>query len=97
MGAPYGTGYCDAQCPHDAKWINGEANCNDWSDGLGHYGSCCQELDIWEANSISTAYTNHPCDTTGPCRCEGLECGAADDRYSGVCDKVSSETALHGM
>ncbi|KAJ8696055.1 hypothetical protein PTI98_005953 [Pleurotus ostreatus] len=20
----YGTGYCDAQCPHDIKWINGE-------------------------------------------------------------------------
>ena len=25
-GASYGTGYCDAQCPHDMKWINGEAN-----------------------------------------------------------------------
>jgi cellulose 1,4-beta-cellobiosidase len=25
-GAKYGTGYCDAQCPHDVKWINGEAN-----------------------------------------------------------------------
>jgi cellulose 1,4-beta-cellobiosidase len=23
-GAKYGTGYCDAQCPHDIKWINGE-------------------------------------------------------------------------
>ena len=25
-GPAYGTGYCDAQCPHDIKWINGEAN-----------------------------------------------------------------------
>jgi cellulose 1,4-beta-cellobiosidase len=25
-GAKYGTGYCDAQCPHDMKWIYGEAN-----------------------------------------------------------------------
>ena len=25
-GAKYGTGYCDAQCPHDMKFINGEAN-----------------------------------------------------------------------
>ena len=25
-GASYGTGYCDAQCPHDIKFINGEAN-----------------------------------------------------------------------
>ena len=23
-GAKYGTGYCDAQCPHDLKFINGE-------------------------------------------------------------------------
>ena len=26
-GAAYGTGYCDAQCPHDIKWINGQTNC----------------------------------------------------------------------
>ena len=25
-GAKYGTGYCDAQCPHDIKFIDGEAN-----------------------------------------------------------------------
>jgi cellulose 1,4-beta-cellobiosidase len=25
-GAQYGTGYCDAQCPRDLKWINGFAN-----------------------------------------------------------------------
>ena len=24
-GAKYGTGYCDAQCPHDVKWSAGEA------------------------------------------------------------------------
>ena len=29
-GAEYGTGYCDAQCPHDIKFINGEANIEDW-------------------------------------------------------------------
>ena len=26
-GAEYGTGYCDAQCPHEIKFISGEANC----------------------------------------------------------------------
>ena len=31
-GAEYGTGYCDAQCPHDVKFINGEANILDWDD-----------------------------------------------------------------
>eukprot|EP00587_Corethron_hystrix_P011364 CAMPEP_0113321056 /NCGR_PEP_ID=MMETSP0010_2-20120614/14666_1 /TAXON_ID=216773 ORGANISM="Corethron hystrix, Strain 308" /NCGR_SAMPLE_ID=MMETSP0010_2 /ASSEMBLY_ACC=CAM_ASM_000155 /LENGTH=96 /DNA_ID=CAMNT_0000179059 /DNA_START=313 /DNA_END=599 /DNA_ORIENTATION=+ /assembly_acc=CAM_ASM_000155 len=29
-GAKYGTGYCDAQCPHDIKFISGEANVIDW-------------------------------------------------------------------
>ena len=26
-GAKYGTGYCDTQCPHDIKFINGEVSC----------------------------------------------------------------------
>merc|ERR1719188_933643 len=67
-GAAYGTGYCDAQCPHDVKWINGEPNSEEWepsdSDenaGFGKYGTCCGEMDIWEANSQSQAYTSHPC------------------------------------
>lgn len=30
-GARYGTGYCDAQCPHDVKWIYGKANSRDWT------------------------------------------------------------------
>lgn len=30
-GAKYGTGYCDAQCPHDIKFINGKANVEGWS------------------------------------------------------------------
>ena len=30
-GAKYGTGYCDAQCPHDIKWIAGKANQEDWN------------------------------------------------------------------
>ena len=37
-GAKYGTGYCDAQCPHDVKWINGKANSGGWipstNDGI---------------------------------------------------------------
>merc|ERR1719228_2039510 len=95
-GAPYGTGYCDAQCPHDMKFINGEANSKDWKPssrdvnaGTGHYGTCCAEMDIWEANSITQAFTTHPCSIDGAYRCEGTECGdnAADERYDGVCDK----------
>merc|ERR1711957_699984 len=77
-GAEYGLGYCDAQCPHDIKFINGEANDVDWkpsetdsNSGTGKYGSCCTEIDIWEANSISTAFTMHACATEGQQRCDG--------------------------
>ena len=71
-GAAFGTGYCDAQCPHDIKFIDGEANVIDWKPnpndlsnnmGTGKYGSCCAEMDIWEANSMATAYTPHTCST----------------------------------
>jgi cellulose 1,4-beta-cellobiosidase len=98
-GAKYGTGYCDAQCPHDIKFISGEANNVNWTPnpndlsnnmGAGKYGSCCAEMDIWEANSMATAYTPHPCDSgITQYRCEGTECGdnASGERYDGVCDK----------
>ena len=90
-GAKYGTGYCDAQCPHDIKFINGEANCEGWDSkkAIGKYGSCCNELDIWEANSMSTAYTPHVCTVQGQTRCKGADCGdnAAGQRHTGVCDK----------
>jgi len=99
-GAKYGTGYCDAQCPHDVKFINGKANSKNWKPhpkdfsntmGLGHYGACCAEMDIWEANKMATAYTPHPCDIDSPGQymCSGTECGDNDsgERYDGVCDK----------
>ncbi|KAL5333835.1 putative 1,4-beta-D-glucan cellobiohydrolase A [Aspergillus crustosus] len=94
-GAKYGTGYCDSQCPRDIKFINGLGNSEGWSGsdsdpnaGVGGLGSCCPELDIWEANSISTAYTPHPCDDLGQTLCEGDTCGGtySDDRYGGTCD-----------
>ncbi|KAG6916417.1 hypothetical protein DXG01_006945, partial [Tephrocybe rancida] len=91
-GAKYGTGYCDAQCPRDLKFIAGQANSEGWvpsandvNSGTGKYGACCNEMDIWEANSISSAYTPHPCDATGLSRCTGDACGASD-RYGTVCD-----------
>ncbi|RDW70539.1 putative 1,4-beta-D-glucan-cellobiohydrolyase [Aspergillus mulundensis] len=94
-GAKYGTGYCDSQCPRDLKFINGVANVEGWdasetnpNGGVGNHGSCCAEMDIWEANSISTAYTPHPCDTPGQTICDGDSCGGtySNDRYAGTCD-----------
>ncbi|KAF8652625.1 hypothetical protein AX16_004286 [Volvariella volvacea WC 439] len=91
-GAKYGTGYCDSQCPRDIKFINGEANVagwvgspNDTNAGTGNWGACCNEMDIWEANSISAAYTPHPCTVQGLSRCSGTACGT-NDRYGTVCD-----------
>lgn len=33
-GAAYGTGYCDAQCPSDLKFIDGAANIIDWVSSI---------------------------------------------------------------
>ncbi|KAF1949671.1 glycoside hydrolase [Byssothecium circinans] len=73
-GAAYGTGYCDAQC-FVTPWINGVGN-------VKAQGSCCNELDIWEANKRATAVAPHTCSKPGLYRCTGAECTA-----TGVCDK----------
>jgi cellulose 1,4-beta-cellobiosidase len=91
-GAKYGTGYCDAQCPHDIKFINGEANILDWntSTAMGKYGTCCAEMDIWEANNYSSAYTAHPCKVNQQTRCEDpVTCGDDTNRFApgSTCDK----------
>ncbi|KAK2624029.1 hypothetical protein QTJ16_006663 [Diplocarpon rosae] len=71
-GAKYGVGYCDAQCPRDLKFINGE----------------CRRMDIWEANSISTAFTPHSATIVNQTRCLEDACGGtySSDRYTGVTD-----------
>ncbi|KAK6991918.1 glucanase [Favolaschia claudopus] len=91
-GAKYGTGYCDSQCPHDLKFIGGLANNVGWNgsasdpnSGTGNFGTCCNEMDIWEANKNAAAYTPHVCSSNG--KCSGTQCGDDDDRYNGLCDK----------
>lgn len=42
-------------------------------------------MDVWEANSISTAYTPHPCTVDGQTRCEGSDC------QSGYCDPAGCD------
>jgi len=45
-------------------------------------------MDIWEANSVSSAFTAHPCNKEHLTRCEGdEECGDKTHRHDGVCDK----------
>ena len=86
-GATYGTGYCDAQCPRE-RWILGAANMAKGTSQAGAHGACCAEMDIWEANSMATAVTAHPCRANGTHRCSGEDCGDAEGgKYRGVCDK----------
>ncbi|KFZ00907.1 hypothetical protein V501_10368 [Pseudogymnoascus sp. VKM F-4519 (FW-2642)] len=73
-GASYGFGGCDAQCGV-SPYFNGTVN----TEGLG---ACCHEMDIWEANSMATVFTPHPCSVDGIYGCKGDECGS-----SGVCNK----------
>ena len=76
-GAAYGTGYGDAQCPTDVKFVGGLANTD-------KTGSCSNEYDIWEANSVTNAFTAHPCSITEPSvPCTGDSCN--------VCDKAGAD------
>jgi cellulose 1,4-beta-cellobiosidase len=61
-------------------WIPSEV---DRTAGTGKYGSCCAEVDIWEANSNSNALTAHPCSIFGHARCEGPDCG---NSFYSMCD-----------
>lgn len=73
-GAKYGTGYCDAQCPNDIKFVGGKGNVDN------AMRVCCAEMDIWESNSISTAVTPHPCSIDkGSKLCDGDTCYCDSD------------------
>ena len=54
-GFRYGTGYADAQCPKDLKFVRGRANLDFQAS------SCATEIDLFEANSRATSFTLHPC------------------------------------
>lgn len=94
-GAKYGVGYCDSQCPRDLKFIDGQGNVDGWTPstndpnaGVGGHGSCCAEMDVWEANSVSAAFTPHACQSATQTMCNGNACGGtySTTRYAGTCD-----------
>jgi cellulose 1,4-beta-cellobiosidase len=47
-------------------------------------------MDIWEANSMNSAVTPHPCETSEQHECDGSSCGGtysgSGNRYNGDCD-----------
>uniref|UniRef100_O94093 Glucanase n=2 Tax=Chaetomiaceae TaxID=35718 RepID=O94093_9PEZI len=95
-GAKYGTGYCDAQCARDLKFIGGKANIEGWrpstndpNAGVGPMGACCAEIDVWESNAYAYAFTPHACGSKNRYHiCETNNCGGtySDDRFAGYCD-----------
>lgn len=68
-GAKYGTGYCDAQCARDLKFVGGKANIEGWvpssndaNAGVGPYGACCAEMDVWGTQHIAPmCHVSEPC------------------------------------
>ena len=84
--ADYGVGYGDAQMPTDIKYINGFVNIN-------NTGAASIEMDYFEANRESVAFTPHSCKFNGqslrgvkPCL-NDVDCGRGSNRYKGWCDK----------
>ena len=59
-------------------------------------GTCCNEMDIWEANLISAAYTPHPCTVQGQTMCSGSNCSAAGSTQ-GVCDQAGCDFNSYRM
>ena len=62
-----------------------QANVDGWTgsstnSGTGNWGSCCDEMDVWEANNVATAYTPHPCTPDGLYRCSGASCSSTCDQ-----------------
>lgn len=52
---------------------------NTFYSGSGKYGSCCPEVDIWQANAVSNALTVHPCSANGQVRCSDNACTSTCD------------------
>lgn len=52
-------------------------------------------MDLWEANSATTALTPHPCNIAGPYACTGALCGEGDNRYNGGCDQNPYRLGAH--
>lgn len=72
---------------HQANVLGWEGSASDPNAGSGQYGTCCNEMDIWEANQNGAAVTPHVCSVDQQTRCEGTDCGDGDERYDGICDK----------
>jgi len=105
-GAKYGTGYCDAQCARDLKFVGGKANVEGWrkssndaNAGVGPLGGCCAEIDVWESNAYAYAFTPHACGDNKYHVCETDGCGGtySEDRFAGDCDANGCDYSPYRM
>ena len=66
-----------------------QANSQGWTgtsakSGTGSFGTCCNEMDVWEANSQAAALTPYVCTVSGQTRCENdVDCGVGSNRGDG--------------
>ncbi|POW09613.1 hypothetical protein PSHT_09076 [Puccinia striiformis] len=86
-GSKYGTGYCDAQGPMNMHFVEGKGNLQ---TGSGAVGYACPEFDLWEANSISQAFTVHNCQDIEASVCQGEKC-------HGLCDGAGCDFSSFKM
>jgi len=93
-GAEYGTGYCDARCSREYKWIAGTANAEGWAPhpedpngGTGNMGACCGEVAVMDSNAHSLSMSSHLCPWENKYSvCYGYsECTGYEERGAG-CD-----------
>eukprot|EP01064_Diplonema_japonicum_P013599 TRINITY_DN2114_c0_g1_i5.p1 TRINITY_DN2114_c0_g1~~TRINITY_DN2114_c0_g1_i5.p1 ORF type:complete len:484 (+),score=190.47 TRINITY_DN2114_c0_g1_i5:79-1530(+) len=100
-GPLYGTGYCDAQCPGDMHFVKGRANIpiqnaqGGGADSAWH--ACCNEIDLWEANNVSTAVTPHPCEANGTDVTGTYACPNGADKCRETCDHAGCDFASYRL
>jgi cellulose 1,4-beta-cellobiosidase len=76
-GASYGTGYCNAKCANDVRWIKGSPNqlrseVVGHADLNGYLGSCCTEFELFEGNAYANAFRSHSCRWCPPTPAHGV-------------------------
>ncbi|KAK3352472.1 concanavalin A-like lectin/glucanase domain-containing protein [Lasiosphaeria hispida] len=109
-GAKYGTGYCDAQCARDLKFVGGKGNAEGWKASSNHanagvsYGGCCAGCSRHPTppgqchghhHSIALSCPHIPGDIT-PEFCKAAPAASGDrDRFEEVGDFSQLNAALN--
>lgn len=74
--------------PIQANVAGWTGDANSANSGTGAMGACCNEMDVWEANSMAAAFTPHPCSADGLAACTGDACSGGT---TGICDPAGCD------